>query len=98
MTKKIAAQMASACASRDQAEVRDSGVRQHALAVCLRDCHERAQQERQAANKDNQKRGSKRNRVDRRAFDEHEYARLNHGGRMQQSRGGRRRNHVWNGI
>ena len=44
---------ADTCASRDQAEVRDSGVRQHALAVCLRDGHERAQQERQAANQDN---------------------------------------------
>ncbi len=102
---QTASARAHARAGRDQAQVRDGGVRQHALGVRLRDGHERAQREREAAHEHDHDRRSRRHA-------------MQHGRQLHQQR--RRppspwsrsaaaptwasgatmapRSHVWNGI
>ena len=94
---------ADAGAGDDQAEVGDGRVREHALGVGLRDGHERAERERDAAHEHRHDGGHRREQPalrgegagvhDGRELDEQEHARLDHGRGMQKRRGGRRRHH-----
>ena len=80
---------ADACARADETQVADGGISQHAFRVRLRDGHEAREHEGQAAHKDDEHRRSEAHRIDGRALKDKENTGLDHGGGMEQSRGGR---------
>ena len=84
---------AHARAGRDEAEVGDGGVREHALGVALADGHERAEQERESAHEDDHDGRDDAHHQNRRQLDEQEHAGLDHGGRVKERACGRGRHH-----